>query len=208
MRVSRQTAFRIAVVVVATATYLVAPGLPPGRVFEARPAANPRPKNKHVRTIPVSDKMVTLKITGGGGHHEVEASQFEGGLIRVEKAGGSVYGLSPFVSDLSGEKMAIKVYRIGVSEADGVAGETLNEVNSLMAEKAGGYSATYADAEATFKIEIIDVRTVPGTSLESLSSPEALSECCAGCRGEMTCACRVATPCGACCSGVCCSLPN
>jgi hypothetical protein len=205
MKVSRQMAFRIAVIVVAITAFLAAPGVPSGGVFGARQTASFRPGSGHVRTIPVSDRMITLKITGDDGH-EVEASQLEGGLIRIEKASGAIYGFSPLVRDSSNEMMTIKVYRIGVSEAGGVVGETLSEVNALVVGKASQYFTADADAEASFKIKVLDVQTALGSSRGSLNSPETLSECCAGCKGEISCACRVSTPCGACCSGTCCYL--
>lgn len=204
MRMSHQTAFRIAVVVVAITAFLAAPGFPSGRVFEAKPTASPRPGNNHARTIPVSDQLITAKITIDDDEHVVEASQFEGGLIRIEKIGRAVYGFSPFISDPSNEIITIKVYRISVSEKDGVVGEALSEVHALVADKAGKYFTTYADADARFKIEILGVQTDSRSRRASPNEPYLLSECCVGCEGDKSCACRVSTACGGCCSGGCC----
>lgn len=212
MKASRQTTFRVAAVVVAVTAFLMSTEFPPGRVFEAKPNASPRPRSAHARTTPVSDKMITARITVDDDDDPVECAQLEGGLIRIEIIGKAVYGFSPVISDPANGTVTIKVFRINsIINSGVVVSESLNEVHALVVEKAGDkHLATYGDATASFKIEIIDVQTQSRSGGEGPTAQNYVEiigdagDCCVTCRGRTSCACRVSTPCGGCCDGPCC----
>jgi hypothetical protein len=212
MKASRQTTFRVAAVVVAVTAFLMSIEFPPGRVFEAKPAASVRPRSAHAKTTPVSDKMITARITVDDDDAPAECAQLEGGLIRVEIIGKAVYGFSPVISDTASGTVTIKVFRISsIINSGVVVSESLNEVHALVVEKAGDqYLAAYADAAARFKIEIIDVKAQSNAGGEGPTSQNDVEiivdagNCCVTCRGRSFCACRVSTPCGGCCDGSCC----
>jgi hypothetical protein len=208
MKASRQTIFRVAALVVAIAAFVLSPEFPSGRAFEAKQRESPRPSNAYARTVPVSNKMITVKYTQDGGD-PVVAAQLEGGLIRVELPGKAIYGFSPIITDPASGTVTIKVYRIGRKRSvGGGVEESLKQVHTLIAGQASDKDfTTYADAEASFKIEILNIQT------ESLAAREGLSDhdlenlaygCCAECDGRLTCACAVSTACGGCCDGACC----
>ena len=206
MKISRQVAFRIALVVVFITTYLFAPGFSPGGIFEAK-QAGVRTKAEQARTVPVSNKMIRAKITIDDHDDSAVISQLEGGLIRIERPGGAIYGFSPFVSDPANETFTIKVYRINqVVDAEGMTNEGLSEVDALIANKAGKFFTTYADAEGRFKIEVLDVQTISYAidAQGQSNSDDVLTACCVRCRGETVCGCGVSTVCIDCCGKACC----
>ena len=210
MKASRQTTFRVAASVVAVTAFLMSTEFPPGGAFGAKPAGSLRPRSAHAQTTPVSDKMITAKITVDDDKDgPIEVAQFEGGLIRIGIIGKATYGFSPVISDPASGTVAIKVFRIiSVISAGEVVSESLNEVHTLVAGQADDkYLTTYADAEASFNIEIIDVQAQSREGWEGQVAQNHLNvraDCCVTCRGREACACRVSTPCGGCCDGGCC----
>jgi hypothetical protein len=206
---SQQTIFRVAAVIVAIAAFMMSPELPSGKVFEANQAANVRRRIEHARTVPVSNKLITVKFTESG-EKTVEVSQFEGGLIRVEIPGKGVYGFSPIISDPGKGSITMKVYRIGQDRTgEGEVGESLIEVDILAAEKIGGKKQmAYTDGDENFKMEIVGVRAESEEKWEAVKAQyesNLVAECCVEC-GRLHCGCAVATPCGGCCDGGCCHL--
>jgi hypothetical protein len=208
MKGSQQTAFRIAVVVVAVAAFMVSPEFPPSKGMEARPAGSVQRGNDRADTTPVSDKMIAVKFSYEDGDW-AQAFQLEGGLIRVEIFGKAIYGFSPIITDQASGAVAIKVYEISkASDVNGTVSETLNEVQTLGTGMVNGKLLTsYADANESFKIEVIDVQPASQAEMNAVTEPDYVSatrKCCATCGNRETCACRVQTLCGGCCSGGCC----
>lgn len=210
MKALHQRIFRAAAVGVGLMTFLISPELPSGKVFEANQAASVRPRSEHARTMPISNKVITVKFTGGD-EQSVLAAQFEGGLIRVEIPGKATYGFSLIVSDLVKGTIAIKVYRIGLDGKSGeVVVESLTETETLIVEKVGNKNlTTYADGDENFKMEIVGIRTASEERWEAVKAQmesNLMADCCVWCGGRQFCSCWVATPCGGCCDGACCHL--
>lgn len=211
MRAFYRFVFRITILFVAATAFLAAPEFPSGRFFEAKQMPSLQPDRARAWTAPVSARVITAKITVDDDGDPVEASQFEGGLIRVEIFGKAIYGFSPVISDSDGGTVTIKVYRISGAGSQGQSfGEGLNEVQNLVTAKANDRSvAAYTDADASFKIEILNVQTASQAGMERPTAQDyesLMSRCCAICGGRETCACRVVTLCGGCCGNPCC--PN
>lgn len=209
MKKSHQTNFRVAAVLVAVIAFLMSAELPSDRVFEAKPTAITQPRSAHTQTMSVSDKMITAKITiDDDDDYPVEATQIEGGLIRIEIIGKAIYGFSPLISEPTSGTVMVKIFRISsIINSGVVVSESLNEVNTLIVEKTGDpYFATYADADASFKIEIIavQIQSQSGGPTEQNYVGVIGGSCCITCRGRRFCACSVSTPCGGCCDGGCC----
>jgi hypothetical protein len=209
MKTSRQFKFRVAAAVVALTAFLMSTELPRGSILEVVQAERPLFKREYARTAPISDKVITVKFTVNDDDYPVEASQLEGGLIRIEELGKAIYGFSPIIGEPVNGIITIKVYQIGKVRSLGkVVGESLNEVHTLVLDKVNDkYFTTYADANASFKIEILDVQTEsqkPGEVLTAENYLNVLSECCVTCGGRLSCACRLSTQCGGCCDGSCC----
>jgi hypothetical protein len=204
MKLSRQTAFRVAALVVSVTALLLSPEFPQGNAFEAKQRQDPRPVGKYARTAPVSDRLITVRYTQDDGS-PVVASQFEGGLIRVE-LGKAIYGFSPVITDPASGTVMIKVYRIGRTRSSGDTGEeSLEQVQDLIASKAPStYPTTYADANASFTLEILKIQTASLSELSDQDLIDVIGGCCAECDGRTTCACAVHTACGGCCDGHCC----
>lgn len=108
MNTSRQNKFRIAALVVAIIAFLISPELPLGTVFEPARRQSPCPMHKLAGTVSASGRMFTLKFTPDG-ERPVRVSQFEGGLIKIGKAGKATYDFTPTVSDPARGTVAIKV---------------------------------------------------------------------------------------------------
>lgn len=206
---SQQTIFRVEAVIVAVVAFLVSPELPSGKVFEANQAASVRRRIEHARTVPVSNKLITVKFKESDGK-TVEVSQYEGGMIRVEIPGKGVYGFSPIISDQEKGSIVMKVYRISQDRTgDGEVREILSEADMLAAEKIGGKKQmTYTDGDESFKMEAAGVRAESEEKWEAVKAQyeaNLVADCCVEC-GRVHCGCAVATPCGSCCDGACCHL--
>lgn len=208
MKVYSQAAFRLVVVIFAVGAIMIAPEFPPGSASEAKQNANPQRRVEYARTMPVSNKMITAKITVDDHDYSTEYSQYEGGLIRIEKIGKAIYGFIPRISGPANQTVTIKVYRISqADDASGVISESLNEVYSIVADKAGKYVTSYADADGSFKIEVLDIRAASRGAGDDVDL-NSLGQCCLECRGEVSCSCKISTPCGGCCGGGCCNNVN
>lgn len=207
MKISQRTIFQIVIFVAAAVAFLAAPGFSGGHVFEAKQAASDNLSIKTARIMPISNWLITMSISGKENGGSFEISQLEGGLIRIEKSQGAVYGFSPVISDLTTRTVTIKVYRISQEkDASGSIEERLNEVYALVADKTG--PTYYTDAEASFKIQIHNIEMDSNLTKDVLITQgdlRLLDNCCIRCDGDKTCACRVTSACGGCCNGPCCN---
>lgn len=203
MQVSRYTVFRVVIFIAAVAAFLAAPGFSGG---EAKRVTRDTASIKPARAIPISNWLITVSISGGKTDGSFEVSQFEGGLIRIEKSQGVIYGFSPFISDRETGKVAIKVYRISQDkDANGDIEERLSEVQALVADKA--VPTGYEDGEAIIKFQVRNIRqdsSLTGDILMTQGNLRLQEDCCIRCDGDKVCACRVASVCGGCCDGPCC----
>jgi hypothetical protein len=146
--------------------------------------------------------MFTLKFTPDG-ERPVRVSQFEGGLIKVGKAGMATYGFSPTVSDSASGTVAIKVLLVSKAGSSGEIVWSLEELRTLIVEKAGDkyLTAYYADSDSSFKIEILNIQTRPPAGDEKLTAQNQAGgpdECCLTCGDRRMCGCAVSTVCGGC----------
>jgi hypothetical protein len=57
----------------------------------------PLPWSRQAKTIPISDKRISLRLTFPEGQTMV-ATQLEGGMIRIEKDK-AIFGLTPYITD-------------------------------------------------------------------------------------------------------------
>lgn len=183
MKTSRQTKFRIAALIVALTTFLVSPGLLPGKLFESAQ-----------RPVPASGKMITLTVTPED-ERPLRISQLEGGLIKIGKEGKATYTYSPTVTDLDSGTVTIKLF----SDDRG----SLEEARILIVEKEGNkyVAVNYADSDSSFKIEVISVKTSPWSvdgPLTALNYADASDNCCLSCMGRLVCGYAVLTECGGC----------
>jgi uncharacterized protein (DUF39 family) len=201
VKIYNQTAFRLVVVFFAIVAIMIAPEFPPDIASGVDRKAGPQTIVERAKVIPVSNRVITAKFSDDEKDITIEASHFEGGLTRIEKVGEAIYGFVPVISDSSKQTVVIRVYRISQEDAGGRVIERLNEVSSLVADKAGGYVACYADANGSFKIEVKNIQTdwVAMPPVGSLS--DSLKECCLECMGVVMCSGKLSTPCGGCCSG-------
>ena len=161
MKTSRRTRFRIAALVVVIIAFLISPELPPGTVFEPARKQSPLPTHKPAVTLCVSGRMFTVKFTPDG-ERPVCVSQLEGGLIKIGKAGKATYGFTPTVSDSARGTITIKVLLVSRAVSSGEIAWGLEELRTLVVEKAGEkYPASYyADSDSSFKIEISTFKQV------------------------------------------------
>lgn len=214
VKVYNQTAFRLVVTFFAIVAVMIAPEFPLDSASGGNREASPQTIVEHAKTMPVSNSVITAKFSVNGNYIPVEASQLEGGLTRIESVGKAAYGFVPAISDASKQTMTIRVYRINQEKNDGgKIIERLNEVSSLVADKAGGYIADYVDADMSIKIEITsihtdsNIHTASGAILPAGGS-DSPGECCLECMGLLTCSGKLTTPCGGCCSGNWCNKRN
>lgn len=209
MPVSRQFKFRVAALVVTITAFLTSTELPRISPFELLRPERPLSGSERARTLPLSDKMITLKFTVDD-DSPVEVSQFEGGLIRIEKSGKAIYGFSAIINAPAKGTILIAVYQIGKIRSLGrVVKESLKDVHTLVVDQVDGkYLTTYEGADARFKIEVLDVQIEVQRGGEGPTAEYYLEECCLSCGDQETCACRVKTACGGCCDGSCCRKVN
>ena len=199
MTISRQTGFRIAVLIVGIATFMFSPGLLPNQ-----PPPQPRrllpPRGEPEEPARRETRMWPLRITPWG-EPPVTVSQLEGRPIKTGLKGKTVYCFLPILSDRAKGTFTIGVYTanresgLSTRELD----ESFKQVDALVVRRVKGV-AYYQDDEASFKIEILTVQTVDGPveriqeiGLQSLKSDNF----CLVCRGRETCACSASTVCGA-----------
>lgn len=202
MKSSRRTKFRITALVVAFAAFLISPELPPGTVFESAQRQSPRPTHNPAGTIATSGTMLTLKLTPDG-ERPVRVSQLAGGLIKIGKAGKATYGFSPTVSDPASGTVTIKVLLVSKAVSSGEIAWGLEELRTLVVEKAGDkyLTAYYAGSDSGFKIEILNIQMRPPAGDETLVARNhagASDECCLTCGDRLMCGCAVSTACGGC----------
>lgn len=191
MNTSRQTKFRIAVVIVAVTSFLASPEFPPGK--SRGPAQRP---------ALASGKMIVLKVTPEG-ERPLRVSQLEGGLIKIGKEGQSTYTFSPTVTDADSGTVTIKVFLDDKSGNSGEIAWGLTEAHALVVKKEGNkyLAVNYADANSSFKIEVISVKTGPWSEdgpLTELNYADASDKCCLSCAGRQVCGYAISTACGGC----------
>jgi hypothetical protein len=161
------------------------------------------------KTIPFSNTLIKLRFTTDG-KQPVYATQFDGGLIRIEEDKSLIYGFSPFIIDQAAGDIAIRVFQISRIEENGeVVDERMEELQILEPIKAGGYYlTTYRDSVSFFTIEVVEIKK-DSKSAGKIINPQSGGggeECCVECEGRTTCSCEVSTACGGCCHPACCSF--
>jgi hypothetical protein len=168
------------------------------------------PYSQQAKTIPVSDLLITLKLSVDE-NEPILASQFDGGMIRIEllkKEGLPIYGFSPYISDATNGAISVRVFQINRIIKDGeLKGESMKEITTLAAYKENDkYTAMYAEGGDSFTFELIDVQKsekyveLKGDHGELIGA----AQCCLVCNGVRSCACAVSTSCGSCCAPECC----
>ena len=217
MKKYRQLAFRIsahAVVVTALMSVILAQDNPPqinypDAISASAKQSDPLPMSEWAKTIPISNNQITLDFRIDN-YRPITATQFEGGLIRVEKIGGGIYGFAPYISDQASGTISIKVFQINqIRNSSEIVGESIKELHTLIAGKAGdGALTSYSDSQLNFAIKVVDFYK----SSRSVKTPDLMqtydTQCCVSCDGLVTCACKVVTDCGECCRGKCCTSSN
>ena len=158
-------------------------------------------------TIPISDKKITLVFTVDG-RETIQATQLEGGLIRMEKEGGSTYGFTPYIADDG--TIAVRVFNIyKIVKKGKLLGEGIREVETLQANRESDETILrYADNDSSFTIQVKGVQKKPKENVSKqdygLAEEAAGNKCCITCSGIKTCACEVVASCGTCCFITCC----
>jgi len=176
VKISRQTKFRIAAFIVALTTFLVSPGLPPGKLFE--PAQG---------LVLAAGKMVTLKFIPIG-ERPLLVSQFEGGLIKVGGEGQPTYAFSPTVTDREKGTVTIKVFSDDEASILDEVAWGRKEARTLIIEKEGDkyLAAYYNDSGSRFQVEVISVKTDLRSEDRPLTGRNyagASNKCCLSCGG-------------------------
>lgn len=161
-------------------------------------------KYEQAATVPSSDRLITFKLTLDN-RAPVEVTQLEGGMIRIEKEGSWILGLTPYVRDSSTDEIAVKIFQISVITKENVAvGEGIVELQTLRPYKEEDKllsSFTYGDSH--FIIQLADKKK----TLKSDIRPQLVEyygNCCVTCDGVRICGCSVNASCGACCAPPCC----
>src|SRR5438309_1566320 len=92
MRVNRRVGFRVVapLALLGVISAISAQDVP----FRSKQLNEPVPLSDQARTVPISKDQITLKITLDNGE-SVKATQFEGGMIRMEIQGRGIFGFTP-----------------------------------------------------------------------------------------------------------------
>jgi hypothetical protein len=167
----------------------------------------PTPYSLQARTIPNSNTVITLLFTLESGD-TIKATQYDGGLIRMEK-GETIYGFTPYLKDRESGEIAVRVFRIARVKKGGVlVGERMAEIDDLRLD---GRYTRFADAELPFGIELLQVRRDDRAKETAAAQTHTIPEggdwgeqCCVTCNGVRSCGCAIVTSCGDCCIGRCC----
>jgi|SRR5437660_194387 len=166
------------------------------------------PLSNQARTEPISKDQIRLKIILDNGE-SVQATQLEGGMIRMEIEGRGIFGFTPIRRGQSDGVVAVKVFRITKVQKDGqVVGERIKELQTNEAGNQPTALSGLADNEPRIMIQLVGVREYP--KITKVSSPPQIGGlgdtggCCVACNGIKVCACSVDASCGSCCVGVCC----
>jgi hypothetical protein len=182
---------------------------------QLRQVEQDQPDSTFARTIPISDEMMTLKIvvddSATSKVTNIIATQFEGGLIRIEKKDDWIYGFTPYRNQETG-KFAVRVFRITKYSKEGVSiGEGIEELETMVLGASPDEEVLRFDGlEADFSIQFKGIQEKPASDKGRVKTQEYDNEggysnqCCVPCNGLMTCACKVVTDCGDCCRGACC----
>jgi hypothetical protein len=164
------------------------------------------------RTSPISDNMVTLKLTLSTGE-VVTAVQREGGMVRIDKQG-SIIGLTPKIRDKEDGTIDVAVFRISAIKgpSGAVVGEGMDLMERLEVRRSLPSKPTASDIlQLSIEVEGIQVGPSPQALDANRASTRKVGQyapvgddCCVTCGGLTACACRVSQDCGSCCSGACC----
>jgi hypothetical protein len=146
--------------------------------------------------------MITLKVTPEG-ERSLRVSQLEGGLIKIGKEGKATYTFSPTITNPGSGTVEIKVLSDDKASSSGEVASGLKEVRTLVIEKEGNKYLTinYEDADSSFKIEVISVKTGPWSvdgPLVALNYADASDRCCLICGDRKICGYAISTACGCC----------
>ena len=168
------------------------------------------PYDQQAKTIPVSDLLITLKLSVDD-NGPILASQLDGGMIRIEllkKEGSPVYGFSPYISDSVNGTISVRVFQISrIIKGGEFKGEGMKEMTTLDAYKENDkHLAMYAERESSFTFELISVQKSERYIEPKGDHGEIIDtgQCCIVCNGIRSCACAVTTVCGSCCAPACC----
>ncbi|MEK6408524.1 MAG: hypothetical protein AABN34_16470 [Acidobacteriota bacterium] len=167
----------------------------------------PLPLSEQAKTIPISNNQITLKITLDGGQ-SVLATQYEGGMIRLEMEGGEIFGLTPYKRGLGDAVVNLKIFRIiRIKKGGKVVGEGITELEtSVIGNQPSRTLSSLANNEPRFSVQLVGIKEYSKIKEIGLRPQyEAAGTCCVTCDGMKTCACSVETTCGSCCIGVCCN---
>lgn len=168
------------------------------------------PLGEQARTVPTSNGQIKIKINLDTGQ-SVQATQFEGGLIRMEIEGVGVFGFTPYRRGQDTEEtISVKVFRITAINKNGkVVGEGITELErvDLVGDQPIRALGALVNAEMRFTLQLVGVKDAAKIKEISLR-PVFEGSCCVTCDGVRTCACAVEALCGSCCMGDCCGAPG
>jgi hypothetical protein len=162
----------------------------------------PRVEASQYPDTPISDRVITLRITEGG--RTLEATQLEGRMIRIEKGqrpiwshGSSEEWTVGLVCSITGPTTA-KVTLFNIKAAMGPAGPLFSE----SAEPIGSYDLSLGPSTAVGTGPTLDV-TLVALVKKAADAPGVGAvnphQCCIGCSGLGVCAIKVVLEnCGSC----------
>jgi hypothetical protein len=111
------------------------------------------PYSKQLKTTPITDSQITLKLTYSNGE-VMEVSQVEGGMIRTRLlSGGPVMGLIPLI-DENGQ-VQVRIFELDtIQHGEKALGETLSEFQSLTLD---GREARVLNGNLDFSVALVGV---------------------------------------------------
>jgi hypothetical protein len=181
-------------------------------------SVTPRPRetndapayDQQAYTVPISNTEITLEITVDG-NPPIRATQLDGGLIRIEKIGSTIYGFTPYITDRDTGEVAVRAFRIRrISTQGKVVGEGIKEIANIEASSlSNGALVVFDDSDSRFTFQVKEIQQTSiwndGTMRKRPKrNPVYKIMCCVTCNELRTCACAVEAGCGSCCDGSCC----
>lgn len=157
-------------------------------------------------SVPVSTKLIKIRIWLESGSW-VDATQFEGGLIRISKED-QTWGLIPLINEGQNHNVEIRLFNISrVIRSRRIVGEAVKEIRRISLGEPSG-SSTSDDFPIRMELaQISDSDADPKLFELPLGDPSRSQQqyCCLYCDGYYICSCMVETSCGSrCCAGQCC----
>lgn len=160
-------------------------------------------------TVPVSRTKITVEIKVDN-NEPVLATQFEGGMIRIEK-GSYIFGFTPYISEQDTQTIAVSAFRITrVMKKGAVIGERIQDIQTLRTDTLSDPGLTQVsmdDVSFTLKVMEVQKESASGDEMDLQRKdirPLDVGNCCVYCENVRYCACAVIAPCGGCCYGDCC----